>query len=177
MGPSILRRMTVICTHRIEGPSTVTLDSCWIANNRAVQGSVIVSSDRSARVSFSNSTIFAGSDDVAAIFQGTMEQTDTVWSCSGGRTGIKISSTTLLYTLECGTCVSGTYSVVVASSANKAFCRPCPFAGNCTGGTVLATINMWGELKGDEVEFHVCPVGFCCDSALGCEYDHCEGGR
>ena len=138
-----------------------------------------MTADQATVVTLLDSSIALAPDDQAAVVLGTLRQINTTWSCSAERTGIKIVQSPLLYTLECQTCPSGTYSVVIASSANAAKCEPCPYAGRCEGGTVLATAGFWGALdaRTGTVGFHACPVGYCCESSSGCVYDHCEGRR
>ncbi len=44
-------------------------------------------------------------------------------------------------------------------------CNKCPHGGNCTAG-VLSLPNYWGHMTAaDRLEFHRCPVGYCCNQA------------
>ena len=44
-------------------------------------------------------------------------------------------------------------------------CNKCPHGGNCSAG-VLSLPNYWGHVTAtDRLEFHRCPVGYCCNQA------------
>ncbi len=56
-------------------------------------------------------------------------------------------------------------------------CNKCPHGGNCTAGAV-ALPNYWGHMTAaDRLEFHRCPVGYCCNQAPCEGIDQCAAHR
>ncbi len=56
-------------------------------------------------------------------------------------------------------------------------CHDCPHGANCSAG-VVALPNYWGCLtKADKLEFHRCPVGYCCNQAPCESINQCAAHR
>ncbi len=56
-------------------------------------------------------------------------------------------------------------------------CIDCPHGANCSAG-VMALPNYWGHMKvHDRLEFHSCPVGYCCNQAPCKDIGQCATHR
>ncbi len=56
-------------------------------------------------------------------------------------------------------------------------CNKCPHGANCTAG-VLSLPNYWGHMTAtNRLEFHRCPVGYCCNKAPCEGIDQCAAHR
>ncbi len=69
--------------------------------------------------------------------------------------------------------------------AVKKFCHPvaigtcveCPHGGNCSG-SVVSLPNFWGHMTAaNQLEFHRCPVGYCCNQPPCKGIDQCASHR
>ncbi len=59
----------------------------------------------------------------------------------------------------------------------KGTCIECPHGANCTAG-VISLPNYWGHITAtDSLEFHRCPVGYCCNQAPCQGIDQCAANR
>ena len=57
-------------------------------------------------------------------------------------------------------------------------CLRCPFGGVCKKGRIHAAENFWGYItKSKQVQFIVCPFGYCCSENTCINYNSCHVGR
>ena len=92
-------------------------------------------------------------------------------------------------TTFCSACPSNMYSL---SSGNLTFnnadksgyqvapfqCFGCPFSGICDKGRIRPENNFWGYLDdNNEVNFLICPFGYCCSGSICKDYNSCQTGR
>ncbi len=59
-------------------------------------------------------------------------------------------------------------------------CVDCPFGGDCPGDVLKAKPHFWGYLKGKQIVFQACPIGYCCPGSLNfpcVTYNQCHGNR
>lgn len=77
------------------------------------------------------------------------------------------------YSLE-----SGHYNLSTHLSLKEIQCFECPYGGWCnTAEGVLSEPNFWGQATNGQVEFYVCPSGYCCSSSRCPGYNICESHR
>ncbi len=94
------------------------------------------------------------------------------------------------FAIKCVGCAHNQYRAVVSSYTIRNevgidsksiketdMCYKCPSGAICKDKTVVADVNYWGYVDGNEFSFVYCSVGHCCQSSPCDSYDSCSEGR
>ncbi len=72
--------------------------------------------------------------------------------------------------------VPGMEAVISVYQYEDVVCHRCPYGGHCNND-IQSKANYWGVETGDQVEFYLCPNGYCCSELLCPTYNTCSQHR